>query len=120
MILARYLVVVAVVLGSLVAAYAYGVSVGKDRETATQARIDKSNSEVRDLALKSAAEAISKIKVQNTTIKGEVQREIQTNTVYRDCRLPVDGLRIINDALSGQRAISPGDSKLPRADSDGR
>ena len=115
----RTLAIVALVIGTLAGVYAYGVSVGVDREAATQARIDKSNSEVRDLALKSAAEAISKIKVQNTTIKGEVQREIQTSTVYRDCRIPADGVRIINDALTG-RTIGAGDSKLPRADGDGR
>lgn len=116
----RYAIILAIVLGALIGAFAYGVSVGKDSETATQARIDKATQATREAAQQGAAEAIAKIKVTNTTIRGEVQREIQTNTVYRDCRVPADGLRIINDALSGQRTITPGNRQLPATDSAGR
>ena len=44
------------------------------------------------------AAAIANIKVENKTITQEVQREIVTKTVYRDCVLPADGLRILNEA----------------------
>lgn len=109
-----YLVAAALVAGSLFGSFQYGVSVGVDRETATQARIDKATAATLETAQQGAAAAIAKIKITNTTIKGEVQREVQTNTVYRDCRVPSDGMRIINDALSGKRS---GDSELPRAGS---
>lgn len=112
--LLRYAVVLAIVLGSFVATFSCGVKVGVDRETAAQSRIDKATQDTREAALQGAAEAIAKIKVTNTTIKGEVQREVQTNTVYRDCRVPADGMRIINDAIRGNRSISPGSSELSR------
>lgn len=113
--LLRYAAVLAIVLGGLFATFSYGVQVGVDRETATQARIDSANQATKEAAMQGAAQAIASIKITNTTIRGEVQREVHTNTVYRDCRVPADGVRIINDALKGQRAISPGGSELPRA-----
>lgn len=45
--------------------------------------------------------AIAGIRIENRNIFNETQREIQTNTVYRDCVLPADGLRIANKARSG-------------------
>lgn len=116
----RYAIILAAVLGVIIGAFAYGVSVGKDSEKATQARIDQATQDTREAAQQGAAKAIAQIKVTNTTIRGEVQREIQTNTVYRDCRVPTDGLRIINDALKGQRSVSPGSGQLSITDSPGR
>lgn len=115
-----YLAAVAIVVGALVGTYSYGVSVGRDREVATQARIDQANQATREAAQQGAAEAISKIKITNTTIRGEVQREVQTNTIYRDCKLPADGLRIANDALQGQRTKPAGSGQLPAPVTDGR
>lgn len=116
----RYLIAAAVALGVVGGAFAYGVSVGKDSEKATQARIDEATQATREAAEQGAAKAIAQIKVTNTTIRGEVQREVQTNTVYRDCRVPADGLRLINEALKGQRAITPGSSQLSTTDHPGR
>lgn len=79
----------------------------KDREDMVAAAVESAN--------KSAAEAISKIKVKNTTIQNEVQREIVTKTVYADCRHSPDGLRLTNQALTGGSKPA-GDSKLPAAD----
>lgn len=84
-------------------AFGYGVKVGADGELATQARVEEVRKAAEESAEQGAAAAIANIKVTNTTIRGEVQREIQTNTVYRDCRLPADGVRLINEALTGQR-----------------
>lgn len=44
------------------------------------------------------ATAIANIKIENKTIHRELEREIVTKTVYHDCVLPDDGLRILNDA----------------------
>lgn len=68
-----------------------------------------------DSAASAAATAISKIKVQNRTIMNEVQREVQTNTVYRDCRHSDEQLRRINAALTGERAEPAGSGILPSA-----
>lgn len=61
-----------------------------------------------------AAKAIAANKPINQTIVQKVQHEIETNTVYRDCRNTPDGLFRINEALTG-RAQPAGDGKLPGA-----
>lgn len=111
--LLKYGITVAAVLGALFAAYSHGISVAEGR----QAAADLAITETREAAQQGAAEAISKIKVVNTTVRGEVQREIQTNTVYRDCKLPADGLRIANEAITGKRA---GEGQLSRTDAAGK
>ena len=45
--------------------------------------------------------AIDGIKVVNTTIYQKTRHEITSNPVYVDCRVPADGMRLINDARSG-------------------
>lgn len=116
----KIIIAVVVALASIAGAFFYGVSVGKDREAATQARIDKAITDTRQAAQQGAAEAISGIKITNTTIQNEVQREIQTNTIYRDCKLPADGLRLANDALKGKRSIPAGSGVVPRTDTTGK
>ncbi|QOE32796.1 i-spanin [Achromobacter phage Mano] len=114
----RAIIAALVAVCAVIGAYAYGVSMGKDREAATQARIDKAMQDTREAAQQGAAQAIAQIKITNTTIRGEVQREIQTNTVYRDCRIPADGVRLINEAITGQRPVTPGGGQLPRTGTD--
>lgn len=92
----------------------YGIGLGEDKEFAKRAREDAIVQKVQDAANVSAAEAIAKIKPQNVTIRQEVEREIRTNTVYRDCRNTPDGMRGINEAITGKKEPA-GDRKLPRA-----
>jgi hypothetical protein len=99
-------------------AFFYGQGVGKDSEVAAQARIGQAIIETREQAQQGAAEAISRIKVTNTTIHQEVQHEVRTERIYADCKLPAVGLRIANDALRG-RPFPAGGGELPRADADG-
>jgi hypothetical protein len=58
-----------------------------------------------DVALRTER-AIGAIRIENQIINNEVQREIRTRTVYRDCVLPADGVRLANEARSraGQSA----------------
>lgn len=95
-----------------------GFTLGVDHEKASQ--VDKK--EVVAAAVKAAtetsAQVLATMKPTYTTIKSEVRREIQTNTVFADCKLPSDSLRLVNQALNGGRRAEPaGDSKLPGADS---
>lgn len=46
-------------------------------------------------------DAIARIRIENRTVYNETQREIQNNTVYRDCLLTFDGLRLANKARAG-------------------
>lgn len=88
--------------------WAYGA--GKDSEIASQAKIDKARQETREAAQLGAAEAISKIEIKQQTIVQKVQHEVQTNTVYRDCVVPADGVRLLNDAISGRGEARPAGS----------
>ena len=93
----------------------YGTGLGEDREYAKRAREDAIIKKVQDTATQSAADAIAKIKVRNTTIHQEVQREVKTDVRYVECR-HIDGmLPRINEALTGQRETGPNDGKLPEA-----
>lgn len=108
----------AIVLGwgaSVGGAFFYGEGVGEAREKAGQADREALVREVRDAGQKGAADAIAKLKPRNVTIRQELEREIQTNTVYRDCRVPPGGVRLANEALTG-RAEPAGGGELPRAD----
>jgi len=46
-------------------------------------------------------EAIGNIRIENTTIYQKATHEVQTNTVYRDCRVPAAGVQLVNDARTG-------------------
>jgi len=107
----HYLIIAALV--AVLAAGAGGFKLGADHEIASQAREQKHITEAVEAANKTAAQAIAAIKPKYTTIQNEVQREIRTNTVYSDCKLPADGLRLVQQALNGG-AIPTGDSKLPK------
>ncbi|UST52972.1 hypothetical protein NF681_11515 [Comamonadaceae bacterium OTU4NAUVB1] len=85
-------------------AFLYGKHVGAEHEIATQARIDKSIETTRDAAQQGAANAIAALKPVNKTIVQKTQREITENVVYRDCRVPIDGVRLANEAITGQPA----------------
>ena len=105
-----YLIIAALLacLGSGIVGYRFGA----DHEKAQQADKEALMQEVADAANKSAAQAIARLKVRHTTIQNEVEREIRTNTVYVDCKLPSDGLRLSNQALTGNKPAA--DSELPK------
>lgn len=106
------------IIGALIAAagaFFYGMDVGEDRAIAKQKSTQELVDAVYDKAQKGAADEIAKIKPKNVTIRQELEREIQTNTVYRDCRVPAGGVRLANEALTG-RPEPAGGLKLPRID----
>lgn len=43
---------------------------------------------------------------QGAQITERVTHEVKTNTVYRDCRVPPHGVRLLNDAISGREPAS--------------
>jgi hypothetical protein len=106
-----YLIIATLV--AVLAAGAGGFKLGADHEVAAKAREEKHIAEAVEAANKASAEAIAKIKVVNKTIQNEVQREVQNNVVYRDCKLPADGLRLVQQALNGG-AVPVGGGKLPQ------
>ena len=97
------------------ASCALGFKLGADHEVAAQAREQAHIAEAVDAATTAAAQAIAAIKPKYTTIQAEVQREIRTNTVFADCKLPADSVRLVNQALRPGAAASAGGGQLPSA-----
>lgn len=93
----------------------YGQGIGKDGEIAKQASINQAIIDTRVAAQEGAANAIAKIKVTNTTIQGRTDTIIRNDPVYVECKHSADGVRNINDALTG-RPGAASDGKLPRTD----
>lgn len=74
---------------------------------AAEAAADRLLNALADRVATRTETAIAGIRIENRTIYNETQREIQTNTVYRDCVLPADGVRLANQARAGT-ARQPG------------
>lgn len=88
---------------------------GQDSEIAGQAKINKAIADTREAAQQGAADAISKIKVTNTTIRQKAETVVRDNVRYVDCR-HADGMRdTINEALTGQPKPAGG-GELPKPD----
>jgi hypothetical protein len=90
-----------------------GADYGETKAKAEQATLDDALKQTREAALEGAALAIAANRPINNTIVQKVQREIQTNTIYTECRHTANGLRGVNEALTGKSSQPAGDSKLP-------
>jgi hypothetical protein len=90
-----------------------GIDYGEAKTLASQAKLDDAVKQTRNAALEGAALAIAANKPINQTIVQKVQREIQTNTIYTECRHTANGLRGVNEAITGKTSLPAGDSKLP-------
>lgn len=100
---------------AIAAAGAGGFKLGVDHEYASQAREDRHITEAINAATNVSAQAIAALKPTYTTIQSKVQHDVETHTVYRDCKLSPDGLLLTNQALNAG-VVAPSDSKLPEAD----
>lgn len=92
-----------------------GFKLGVDHEKAGQLDRQELLAAVADEAANTAARAIADLKPKYTTIQGKLEKTIETNTVYRDCRLDPVGMQLANQALNGGAQPSGG-SELPKAD----
>ena len=104
---------------ALAGAFGSGVSVGNKWAEGRQAIENNHIAEAVDAANTASAQAIAGIKVTNKTIQNQLEKQIETHTVYTDCRLDPVGLQLANQALEGRTKRS-GDSKLPEADPAGK
>lgn len=106
-------IIVAVLL-AILGAGAGGFKLGADHEVASQARNDEQIKKVEDAVIAANATAIAQIKPRYTTIQGKLEKQYETNTVYRDCKLDPVGMQLVNQALAGG-AEAPSGGKLPEA-----
>ena len=103
------------------AAYFKGQADGQEIQVGRQSKADELVQQVRDASIQGAAEAIAKIEVKHVTIQGRLQREVQTNTVYRECEHTPAGLMLINSALENRSPDQPADSvPVPKTDAASR
>lgn len=94
-------------------AYLYGRHEGKQAAEGEAAIAERVAENAAKASREEAAKAIASITVKHQTIRQELEREIRTEPVYRDCAVTSSGLRSINAALSaGQVASNP---ELPAA-----
>jgi hypothetical protein len=93
-----------------------GFKLGVDHQKAGE--IDKKElvAEAVDAANNVSAAAIAELRPKYTTINQEVRHEVQTNTIFSECKLPANSVRLVNTALDPSAAYSLGDSKLPKVD----
>lgn len=103
-----------IIAGMLVVAGAtgFGYKLGVDHEVAARARENKHIEEAIKVAADVAAKAIAEIKPKYVTIHNKLQKEIQNEIVYRDCKLTPNGMQLLNEALTG--AATSSGSKLPK------
>ncbi len=111
----RVLAIVGVIVAALGGTHIKAYQMGGDHEVATQAREDAQIAKAVDTANATAAEAIAKIRPRYTTISNKLEKQLEKETVFHDCRLDSTSMQLANQALSGG-SETPSDSKLPEAD----
>jgi hypothetical protein len=112
-----YLIIAALL--TVIGAGAGGFKLGVDHEKAGQISKQESIAEAVDAANNVWADKVASLKPTFTTIQNKVQHEVETHTVYADCKLSPDGLLLANQALSGG-AKPVGQGELPKADAVGK
>lgn len=74
---------------------------GKNAVIAEQKKVEDIVAAAQAAFEESNVELISKLRPQYVTIKGAIEREVRTQLVYRDCVHSPDGLRALNQAITG-------------------
>lgn len=97
------------------AAGAWGIAykAGRDACKADQAETERIVSVAVQAANVATAEAISRIQIRNTTIRQELEREVQIREVFRDCRSGPDAVRLLNDTIGAGTGPKPSDPSVP-------
>jgi preprotein translocase subunit SecF len=108
----RLVATIVVALSLAVGGFFFGMKYQKGQD----ARAEQLVAKVKLEAQLGAAEAISKIKVVNTTVKQKLETQIREREVYRDCKLDDDSFRLLNSALTA-RPLAAGSGELSGTDS---
>lgn len=101
--------------GSIAATGYTAFGMGEDKCQAAESKAEKIAQSAFDKGQEGAAKAIADKMPVQTTIYQKATREIQTNTVYADCKHSASVLLDLNAALTGQRAKPVSSGKLPPA-----
>lgn len=99
---------------AIIGSFFYGMSVGKDREVAAQAKTQAMIVQVREQAQQGAAEAIAANRPKHVTIQQKAETIIRENRILTECVNPPELKQLLDDARrDGQRAVGAGEGKLP-------
>jgi len=93
-----YIIIFALV--SLMGAGWGGFTLGVDHEKAIQVDRQDAIAEAVDAANNVWADKVASLKPTFTTIQNKVEKQIETNVVYRDCKVTEEVMRLVNEALS--------------------
>ena len=96
------LAIVSISIASAGTGYWRGVKNTTNRIEATEARLERTRQEVYDAALAATAAEISKIKIVNTTVRQELEREVRTEKIYAQCSHSDNTFGLLNAVIKGE------------------
>lgn len=99
----------------LAGVYFEGKRAGKAECTAAQQMAREVAREAAAAATDAAASAIAKITIKHTTVRQELEREVLTREVFRDCRSGADAVRLLNASpgVAASAPVATGGAELP-------
>ena len=97
--------------------YLEGKKAGRNEQIAKQATIDQVAAEFERKVAAVTANAISRIEVKNVTIRQQLEREVLTREVFRDCRSGPAAVGLLNGSpgVAAEPAESAGGGVVPAA-----
>ena len=114
--------VIALWAGTIAGTAAWFYEAGQDSEIADQAEIEKARDDTRAIAAAAVASGIANMEVKHVTIRQQLQTEVRTREVFRDCRSGPDAVRMLNDspAIAKPAARAASGGELPATGAVGR
>lgn len=76
-----------------------GIEVGINQQKAEQLQVDRTNQELKEDLRLLLVEELKNIQVINKNISNTAIKEVITKEIYKDCVIPVEAKRIIQEAL---------------------
>lgn len=97
--------------------YLEGKKAGRNEQIAKQATIDQVAAEFERKVAAVTANAISRIEVKNVTVRQQLEREVLTREVFRDCRSGPAAVGLLNGSpgVAAEPAEPAGGSVVPAA-----
>lgn len=88
---------------SLLISFSGGTALGIKWHSLEMDKKEKERLEAQATALEAAAAAIAKIKVTNVTRNVTLEKQIERETFYKECRHTPEAMKQLNEALKGAK-----------------
>lgn len=106
--------------GSLAVTAFLAFGFGRDVEIADQSRVTRAVAQAAEAAASAAARQIATIKVQHTTVRQTLEKEIHEREVFRDCRSGSTAVELFNSTIPAATLGTPDRGLLPPANAASR